>query len=85
MGRRHANEGDLVTLSPGITSAGARVLGQGPGSFSLRKDVPLLVVERRRKSRRAIFPDVVLLEPGGRLLVVDEGSVDRVKERKSGE
>ena len=80
MGRRYTNEGDLVTLSPGITSAGARVLGRGPARFSVRKDTLLLVVERRRKLSSALYPDLVLLEPGGRLLVIDEGSVRKVQD-----
>jgi hypothetical protein len=79
MGRRYADEGDLVALSPGITSAAARVLGRGPTRFSVRKGVPLLVVERRRKLRNALYPDLVLLEPGGRLLVIDEGSIKKVQ------
>lgn len=80
MGRRYANEGDLVTLSPGITSAAARVLGQGPRRFSLRKDAILLVIERRRMMHNGLYPDLVLLEPGGQLLVIDEGSVRRVRD-----
>jgi hypothetical protein len=83
MGRRYANEGDLVIISPGITSAAAaavRVLGSGSINFSIRKDSPLLVIERRRKLREALYPDLVLLEPGGRLLVIDEGSVRKVKD-----
>lgn len=80
MGRRYANEGDLVTLSPGITSAAARDLGLGGARLSVRKGVPLLVVERRRKLREALYPDLVLLEPGGRLLVIDEGSVRKVQD-----
>ena len=79
MGRRYADEGDLVALSPGITSAAARVLGRGPTRFSVRKDALLLVVERRRKLHNALYPDLVLLEPGGRLLVIDEGSIKKVQ------
>lgn len=82
MGRKYANEGDLVTLSPGITSSGARVLGQGPRRFSLRKDTTLLVVERRRMMHNGLYPDLVLLEPGGRLLVIDEGSVRKVRDEQ---
>jgi hypothetical protein len=80
MGRRYANEGDLVTLSPSYASASPRVLGCGPTSFSIRKDALLLVVERRRKLHNALYPDLVLLEPGGWLLVVDEGSVRKVQD-----
>lgn len=79
MGRRYANEGDLVTLSPGITSAAARVLGQGSRRFSLRKDAILLVIERRRMMHNGLYPDLVLLEPGGQLLVIDEGAVKKVQ------
>jgi hypothetical protein len=80
MGRRYANEGDLVTLSPGFSSTPALVLGSKATRFIVRKGALLLVVERRKKLRLALYPDLVLLEPGGRLLVLDEGAVKKVQD-----